>query len=241
MDAALTMVKQFDPAMMFVNLGDVDRVGHADLTGTTLKAARNAALQSTNLQIGRFVDLLKSSGKLGLVDGDRARRPLDGLVAAREHRQPRQALRRGRLPQGELPDRAERRRRPRLLDRRELGPQCRADEDDRARAGRRGRLPGAPDRPGARLRLDAKAGDLLVYCEAGWRFSDPGPSSNPIPGNHGHPATEPIPFLVSGGSPAVRKGIARSAKAHTMDVAPTLGAYFGLKAPSTGWEGTSRL
>ena len=62
MEAALTMVKQFDPAMMFVNLGDVDRVGHADLTGTTLKAARNTALQSTNVQIGRFVDLLKSNG-----------------------------------------------------------------------------------------------------------------------------------------------------------------------------------
>ncbi len=91
------------------------------------------------------------------------------------------------------------------------------------------------------LRLDAKAGDLLVYCRAGWRFSDPGPTSNPIPGNHGHPATEPIPFLVSGGSPLVKKGIARSARAHTMDVAPTLGAYFGVKAPSTGWEGLSRL
>ena len=70
------------------------------------------------------------------------------------------------------------------------------------------------------LRLDAKAGDLLVYCKAGWRFSDPGPQSNPIPGNHGHPATEPIPFFLAGGSPPVRKGVARSAKAHTMDVTP---------------------
>jgi hypothetical protein len=26
-----------------------------------------------------------------------------------------------------------------------------------------------------------------------------------------------------------------------MDVTPTLGAYFGVKAPSTGWEGSSRL
>ena len=41
MDAALAMVDEFDPAMMFVNLGDVDRVGHSDLTGTTLKAARD--------------------------------------------------------------------------------------------------------------------------------------------------------------------------------------------------------
>ena len=91
------------------------------------------------------------------------------------------------------------------------------------------------------LRLGANAGDLLVYCKAGWRFSDPGPESNPIPGNHGHPATEPIPFFVGGGSSLVRKGVARSAKAHTVDVAPTLGKYFGIAAPGTGWEGISRL
>ena len=91
------------------------------------------------------------------------------------------------------------------------------------------------------LRLGPKAGDLLVWCKAGWRFSDPGPQSNPIPGNHGHPASEPIPFFIAGGAASVRKGIARSVKAHTMDVAPTLGAYFGIKAPSSGWEGTSRL
>ncbi len=63
MDAVLAMIDEFDPAMMFVNLGDVDRVGHSDLTGTTLKVARTAALASTNLQVGRFVDKLKSSGK----------------------------------------------------------------------------------------------------------------------------------------------------------------------------------
>jgi len=91
------------------------------------------------------------------------------------------------------------------------------------------------------LHLGPKAGDLLVYCKAGWRFSDPGPQSNPIPGNHGHPATEPIPFFVGGGSPSVRKGVASSKQARTVDVTPTLGAYFGLRAPSGGWEGVSRL
>jgi hypothetical protein len=63
MNAAITMVGQFDPDMVFVNLGDVDRVGHGDLSGTTLQAARRTALASTNLQVGRFVDMLKSSGK----------------------------------------------------------------------------------------------------------------------------------------------------------------------------------
>ena len=117
MDAALAMIDEFDPAMMFVNLGDVDRVGHSDLTGTTLKAARTAALASTNIQVGRFVDMLKSSGKWASSHGHRARGPLDGLVAAPADDQPDLGLRRGRLAGRQLPDRAERRRRPRLLDR----------------------------------------------------------------------------------------------------------------------------
>ena len=59
--------------------------------------------------------------------------------------------------------------------------------------------------PGSRwMRLGPEAGDLVVFCKAGWRFSDPDPvTSNPIPGNHGHPATRPIPFFLSGGHPRV--------------------------------------
>jgi hypothetical protein len=63
MDAALAMLREADPAMMAVNLGDCDRVGHADLTGTTLAAARTAALASADAQVGRFVDALRSSGR----------------------------------------------------------------------------------------------------------------------------------------------------------------------------------
>src|SRR3546814_3961304 len=39
-EAAKKMVTTHDPELMFVNLGDVDRVGHADLTGTTLQPAQ---------------------------------------------------------------------------------------------------------------------------------------------------------------------------------------------------------
>ena len=38
MEAALTMLDEFDPSLMFVNLGDIDRFGHADLTARTLQA-----------------------------------------------------------------------------------------------------------------------------------------------------------------------------------------------------------
>jgi hypothetical protein len=92
----------------------------------------------------------------------------------------------------------------------------------------------------AALRLGAEAGDLVAYCRAGWRFSDPMIVSNPIPGNHGHPTTEPIPFFISGGSPRVRTGITLSEPARTADVAPTVGALFGLSEPAGGYDATAR-
>jgi arylsulfatase A-like enzyme len=65
--------------------------------------------------------------------------------------------------------------------------------------------------------------------------------SNPIPGNHGHPATEPIPVFIAGGSRRIAGGQVRAEAARTVDVAPTVGALFGLPAPSGGYDGTSRL
>jgi type I phosphodiesterase/nucleotide pyrophosphatase len=241
MEAALAMVDEFDPDMMFVNLGDVDRVGHADLTGTTLKALRTAALADTNLQVGRFVDMLKNSGRwassMVIVLADHS---MDWSI-------PSQTISLTTVFNAD----------PTLKDQFQIAQNGGADlvywtgpSSAKAAAVKKMKslasgttgvfqardIAGSPD-----LRLGANAGDLLVNCKAGWRFSDPGPQSNPIPGNHGHPATEPIPFFVGGGSPSVKKGIARSVRAHTVDVAPTLGAYFGVKAPSSGWEGYPRL
>ena len=92
----------------------------------------------------------------------------------------------------------------------------------------------------AELVLGPEAGDLVAFCRAGWRFSDPWVASNPIPGNHGHPATEPIPFFISGGSPRVIRGAVLSEPARTIDVAPTVGSLFGLAAPTGGYDGTER-
>ncbi len=64
MDATLSMIEEFDPNLVFVNLGDVDRMGHADVTGPVdLRAMRQAALADTDAQVSRLVDLLKSSGR----------------------------------------------------------------------------------------------------------------------------------------------------------------------------------
>ena len=80
----------------------------------------------------------------------------------------------------------------------------------------------------------------MAFCRAGWRFSDPYVASNPIPGNHGHPATEPIPFFVTGGSNRIVRGAAVSDPARTIDVAPTVGALFGLAEPAGGYDGVAR-
>ncbi|MCU1618520.1 MAG: alkaline phosphatase family protein, partial [Modestobacter sp.] len=49
-----------------------------------------------------------------------------------------------------------------------------------------------------------------------------------------------IPFLVTGGHPAVRRGSTSGAPARTVDVAPTVGALFGLGPPGGGYDGTAR-
>lgn len=61
-----------------------------------------------------------------------------------------------------------------------------------------------------------------------------------MPGNHGHPEFEPIPFLMASGRPAVRRGFVSTELARTVDVAPTVGAVFGLRPPSGGYDGTVR-
>jgi arylsulfatase A-like enzyme len=238
MDAALAMVEQFDPNLVFVNLGDCDRVGHADLTGTTLRAARTAALTTADMQVGRFVDMLKSSGRWAssvvIVLADHSMDwSLPGAIVSLAPVFDADPLLAGNV---QIADNG--------------GADLlywtgAADRRDEAVARMR-TLAGATEGvlsvhdPGA-LRLGARGGDLVAYCKAGWRFSDPDPWSNPIPGNHGHPATRPIPFFLAGGSPLVGRGVSRTARAKTIDVAPTVGAVFGLPEPRGGYDGRSRL
>ena len=238
MDAALAMVDRFDPNFVFVNLGDCDRVGHSDLTGTTLQAARRTALATVDHQVGRFVDMLKSSGRwkrsvvIVLADHSMDWSRPDALVSL--------------APAFDAD--------PLLAGNVQIADNGGADllywtgaDDRRDEAVTRMRaialategVHSAHD-PAA-LRLGKRAGDLVVYCRSGWRFSDPDVYSNPIPGNHGHPATLPIPFFVAGGSPLDAHGVSRTVRARTVDVAPTVGKVFGLGYPRGGYDGTARL
>ncbi|NIJ11343.1 arylsulfatase A-like enzyme [Saccharomonospora amisosensis] len=237
-DALIATVEESDPDLVFANFGDVDRVGHVDLTGTTLRAARTAALWSTDLLIGRFVDHLRRSGRwesavLVVLADHSMDWSLPHRVVSLAPRLEADPLLAGRvaIAQNGGAD---------LLT--FTGPaEQRADAVARMREVALATDGVLSAHEPARLRLGPEAGDLVVYCRAGWRFTDPRVWSNPIPGNHGHPATEPIPFFVAGGHPAVRAGNASSAGVRTVDVAPTVGALFGLAEPEGGYDGTARL
>lgn len=236
MDALLAMVSGPDPDFVFTNLGDIDRVGHSDLTGTTLRAAREAALMNTDQQVGRFIDHLKGTGKwessviMVLADHSMDWSIPTNVVSVDLILQARPDLQANiRIAQNGGAD---------LLywtgsaaDR--LAGLAAVEQLVDAHEGVL-----SVHKPGE-LRLGAEAGDLVAYCRAGWRFSDPYVISNPIPGNHGHPATEPIPFFITGGSPKVVAGVS-SDPARTADVAPTIGAIYGLNPPAGGYDGASR-
>ncbi len=238
MEAALAMLRTADPDLMFVNLGDCDRVGHVDLTGTTLAVARRTALMSADLQVGRFVGELTTSGRwdsaVVLVLADHS---MDWSLPHRVV---------SLTPVLE----ADRTLAGRFVAAQNGGadllywtgpPAGRTAAVARMRA-LAAATPGVLSvRAPADLRLGSRAGDLVAYCAAGWRFSEPAVVSNPIPGNHGHPATRPIPFFISGGSPRVPRAATSSRLAQTVDVAPTVGAALGLPVPSGGYDGASLL
>ena len=90
------------------------------------------------------------------------------------------------------------------------------------------------------LWLGPEAGDVVAYCKAGWRFSDRAVWSNPIPGNHGHPVTEPIPLFLAGGSRRVAFG--QSAPTwHTTSTWPRQSGTFWTGSAQRRLRGRSRL
>jgi hypothetical protein len=240
-DAAIGMVEELDPDLVFVNLGDIDRFGHSDVTGTTVELARRLALLDTDQQVKRFVDMLRSTGRwdtsMLVVLADHSMDwSLPGRVISLQPLLDADPLLAGgvEIAQNGGAD---------LLY--WTGPAAQRDAAVTRMREIAAAQPGvlaAHDRAAARpwLRLGARAGDVVVWCRAGWRFSDPSQTSNPIPGNHGHPATYPIPFFLAGGHPAVPRGTS-SDHARTVDVAPTVAEFFGLGAPTGGWDGVSRL
>jgi len=238
MDAALAMVEELDPNLVFVNLGDVDRMGHSDFTGPNLQLARQLALAETDLQVGRFVDMLKTSGRWRH----------SAVIVLADHSMD------WSLPHQIVNLHSAFEAVPTLAGKVQIADNGGADllywtgpRSGRAAAVQKMREVALATagvlsvHSPASQRLSSLAGDLVVYCRAGWRFSDPEYVDNPIPGNHGHPATEPIPFFIGGGSDRVPRRTSSSRLARTLDVAPTVGALFGLGAPRGGYDGRTLL
>ena len=237
MDALIAMVTSADPDLVFANFGDIDRVGHSDLTGPTVRAARTTPLALSDAQIGRFVDHLVTTGIW----------ETSVLIVLADHSMD------WSIPSNVISVDLILRDYPALREQIVIGQNGGADllywvGSDMERAAGLAEVRALVSahegvlsvNVPSDLRLGIEAGDLVAYCRAGWRFSDPMIVSNPIPGNHGHPTTEPIPFFISGGSPRVRTGITLSEPARTVDVAPTVGALFSLAQPSGGYDGTAR-
>lgn len=242
MQAALAMLATHDPHLMFVNLGDIDRFGHTDVTGPlSLNLLRQAALAGTDAQVGQFVDALKAGGQwansIVIVLADHSMdwsRP-DAIISLNP------AIEADPLLAGKV----------QIADNGGAdllywtGPT--KDKDAAvsrmiAIAKKTAGVLGAHDpRRTKWLRTGPLGGDVVVFCKAGWRFSDPTPLANPIPGNHGHPATKSIPFFIGGGHRRVPRGKSASAEARTLDVAPTLADFFKVGKPRGGYDGRNRL
>lgn len=71
-------------------------------------------------------------------------------------------------------------------------------------------------------------GDIFVTSVDGVAFTDPSPTSNPIPGNHGAPQTAGSFLAISGGGPLVRQGVAGSTTPTNADLASTTMGLLGL-------------
>ena len=254
MQAALDALPNAD--FMFINLGQVDRMGHADETGVTgTPLFRNLVMQDTDLQIQRFIQALQSAGRwdksivfivsdhgmdwstpLNFVNTSPVTEPL-GLFAIQNGgtnsyyvTNPLDPMRDSKLMLARTALLAT----PGVENAwyRELNP---AD-------------------PGINTLLPShfharheNFGDLVASATEGFRFSEPSQQSNPIPGNHGHKLTLHNTFMIGGGAPFVRAQTIsepdepvdhfeqRAAQSENVDVAPTVAWLFGMS--TAGFEG----
>jgi ectonucleotide pyrophosphatase/phosphodiesterase family member 5 len=274
--AALTLevMREEDPDFLFVNLGDVDRAGHIDESGGliaptpldgTQPAFQAIALAQADAAVRSFVEELRSSGRwertVFIVTADHSmdwssRTEMVDLASEFEaddllRDEVVTAVNGGAclyaLRSPDDPRAHERLRRMRAIA-------LAAEGVREALYIRPNRRDGEEQHWVGRLHpewglLGDYTGDLIVTVERGWRIGHDGVDSNPIPGNHGHPTTLPIPVIVSGGWDGIRHGHVVEAsgdpdvtdvpaeQAGNIDVAPTVAWLLGLHPPPGGYDG----
>jgi hypothetical protein len=207
------------PQFAFVNLGDVDRSGHADesgvsaATGGGVSAFRQAALEATDAQLGLLVDDLKQSGSWDrtvlIITSDHGMdwgpqnqyaQTLEALTPA-GYRAGNDAQSSDYTAVGgggsELFY---------VYHQSDLAPMARilCGADGVAFVATREPVGGSP--AGCEGTTLAAAGidhprspDIEVFMEPGWHSSPGGTGVNPLPGNHGHSITQHQTLLVAGG------------------------------------------
>jgi ectonucleotide pyrophosphatase/phosphodiesterase family member 5 len=262
---AMRVSREMDPDFLFVNLGDVDRVGHTDFSGSAEQLAlwRRQTLVATDTLIRMFVEQMKSEDKwewtVFMVTADHNMdwsRP-DRIINIHPEFQDDDLLRdevligvNGGAALYSLRSPAEPRAAERLLRMREIA----VGTDGVEEALFTGPRPPAGGEahwvrnvhPHWGLTGDL-TGDMIVIAEAGWRVTETGQTSNPIPGNHGHSVTLPIPVIIAGGYPGLSAGTVEPAgalytdedpgQARNIDLAPTTAWLLGLHAPPGDFDG----
>jgi type I phosphodiesterase/nucleotide pyrophosphatase len=239
------VVKTPGPQFAFVNLGDVDRSGHADPTGNTgLPALRQAVIEDTDTLLGMLVQALKLQGAwestVLIVVSDHSMDwslPLNYVSLGA-------ALTAANVGGFTLVQNGG----AEIVNLANPANTAAAAAAVLAVPGVDRVLTGATTPSLANFGLDhPRSGQIIAFAEPGWRFSDPSNTSNPIPGNHGHAVTQRNVLLVSGRHPALAApGVVSTNPAATftpplgtygsMSVAPTVAALFGLG--DAGYDGS---
>ncbi|AXV06165.1 hypothetical protein DVS28_a1467 [Euzebya pacifica] len=266
---ALAQSTDLDPDFGWMSLGDVDRVGHTDLSGATglPPVARTLSLQTADLHVGRLVSALQDAGRwdntVMIVTADHsmdwstpdsivslsATFDEDADLAGRYD-----VAQNGgagiywlRSPDADGAD-------ERLKAMRNIA--MATDGVTEAWYTRPNPADGGTDfwvgvtRPDWGLTGD-RTGDLVVFVADGYRLTEPAQASNPIPGNHGHVATLPIPQIIAGGwdglnanddvpggeAEDVADDVRLEGQGENIDIAPTVAWLLNLNPPPGGYDG----
>jgi ectonucleotide pyrophosphatase/phosphodiesterase family member 5 len=265
--------RELDPDLLFWNLGDVDRAGHIDVSGGlfegvdvdgTEPALQSVALQQADSMIRNMVTELTDSGRweqtVFIVTADHSMDwsfadrfvdladafETDDLLADEVVTAVNGGACLYALRSPDDPDADVRLRRMREIALATDGVRdalyIRPNPADGGEVHWVGRV-----HPQWGL-LGDYTGELIVTVEQGWRIGHGGMGSNPIPGNHGHPQTLPVPVIVGGGWDGVRRQRIEpngepaltdeaDGQARNIDLAPTAAWLLGLNPPPGGFDG----
>lgn len=247
---------------VFVNLGDVDRSGHMDETGPTGKAmARHSILADTDTQIRTLVEDLKRMGRWDntvlIINSDHG---MDwstlnnyiNLTPQLETLHPGTflAVDNGGTDSIYLLHPEDPANWDRAVEALEaIRATAGVEEAFFVREPDAGIALSEATREYIRANLVPETskhenlGDIVASADSGYRFTESGPSSNPIPGNHGHKITLHNTFLITGGAGFLKRGqvidpasgeeldhrVRDEAQSENIDIAPTVAWLLGMK------------